>query len=191
MTDIIDTAEKGRLRVRLVPDENARNPREDDDNLAHVITIDTHLGCYKAVDQNGGPLANAWKRVSWNRWKGVDIFTRYARIFHDAIVIESRPERGPVSLWYLMGEDAQDLGILPEGYLDAERVEYEAWVQGEVYGWIIEEAVERQRTDDEHDIRTAWEEVDSCYGHYGYAWAAAQAREALAFYTSKMKAPAA
>ncbi|MFE7124058.1 hypothetical protein [Streptomyces sp. NPDC057617] len=185
MHDIIDTTEDGRFRVRLVQDEDAINPREDFDHLAHVITIDTHLGWCAPVDTDGGPLADAWDRVSWNRWKGVDTFTRWARIFHNAIVIESRPERGAVSLWYLMGEDAEDLGILPEAYLDAERAEYQAWADGEVYGYIVEEAVDWVRADDATETRTKWEEVDSCYGHYGFEWAASAARDALRFYTAK------
>ncbi|MFG2147587.1 hypothetical protein ACGFRG_25895 [Streptomyces sp. NPDC048696] len=132
MDNIIATTTDGRFRVRLVPDEDARNPREDFDHLAHVVTIDTHLGQYTPIDKDGGPFAEAWDRVSWNRWKGIEIFTRWAGIFHDAIVIESRPARGPVSLWYLLREDAEDLGMLPEAYLDAERAEYEAWAEGDV-----------------------------------------------------------
>ncbi|OII68301.1 hypothetical protein [Streptomyces sp. CC77] len=184
MTNVIATSTDGRFRVRLVHDECATNPREDFDHLAHVITIDTHLGYYAPVDKDGGPLAEAWDRVSWNRWQGVEIFTRWARIFHNAIVIESRPERGPVSLWYLLREDAEDLGMLPEAYLDAERAEYEAWAEGDVYGYIVEEAVDWLRADAD-EAMTTWEEVDSCWGHYGYDWAADAARAALRTHTSK------
>ncbi|MFF4701068.1 hypothetical protein [Streptomyces chattanoogensis] len=184
MDNIIATTTDNRFRVRLVPDEYAGNPREDFDHLAHVITIDTHLGQYAHIDKDGGPLAEAWDRVSWNRWRGVEIFTRWARIFHGAIVIESRPARGPVSLWYLLREDAEDLGMLPEAYLDAERTEYEAWAEGDVYGYIVEEAVDWLRADAD-DTMSTWEEVDSCWGHYGYGWAAAQARAALEAHTSK------
>ncbi|MEU3050151.1 hypothetical protein ABZ705_27205 [Streptomyces sp. NPDC006984] len=183
MTEIIATTDDGRFRVRLVHDEYTTNPREDFDHLAHVITIDTHLGQYAPVDKTGGPLAEAWNRVSRDRWKGIETFTRWAGIFHNAIVIESRPPRGPVSLWYLMRDDAEDLGMLPEAYLDAERKEYEAWADGEVYGYIVEEAVDWVRTDGEAETMSTWEEVDSCWGHYGYEWAAAEARRALAFYT--------
>ncbi|MEU7643326.1 hypothetical protein [Streptomyces huasconensis] len=185
MTDIIATTHDGRFRVRLVPDEYATNPRQDFDHLAHVITIDTHLGQYAPIDKDGGPLAEAWNRVSWNRWQGVEIFTRWARIFHNAIVIESRPARGPVSLWYLLREDAEDLGMLPEGYLDAERAEYEAWAEGDVYGYVIEERVPYTRVGDYDGFIEIWEEVDSCWGHYGYDWAAAQARAAMDSHTSK------
>ncbi|PCG86387.1 hypothetical protein CIB93_09145 [Streptomyces sp. WZ.A104] len=191
MTEIIATTDDGRFRVRLATDEHATNPRHDYDHLAHVITVDTHLGQYEPVDKDGGPLAEAWNRVSWNRWKGIETFTRWASIFHNAIVIESRPAHGPVSLWYLMREDAEDLGMLPEGYLDAERKEYEAWAEGDVYGYIVEEAVDWVRADDEGETMSTWEEVDSCWGHYGYEWATAEARRALAFYVGKRQVVAA
>ncbi|MEV5136277.1 hypothetical protein AB0K71_15595 [Streptomyces syringium] len=184
MTNVIATSTDGRFRVRLVPDECATNPREDFDHRAHVITIDTHLGHYAPIDKDGGPLAGAWDRVSWNRRRGIDIFTRWAGIFHNAIVIESRPKRGPVSLWYLLREDAEDLGMLPEAYLDAERAEYEAWAEGDVYGYVVEEAVDWLRADVD-EAMTTWEEVDSCWGHYGYDWAASAARAALRTHTSK------
>lgn len=191
MTEIIATSTDGRFRVRLVPDECAQNPRLDFDHLAHVITIDTHLGQYAPIDKDGGPLAEAWDRVSWNRWQGIETFTRWARIFHNAIVIESRPARGPVSLWYLLREDAEDLGMLPEAYLDAERAEYEAWAEGDVYGYIVEEAVDWLRVDDEGESMSTWEEVDSCWGHYGYEWAASAARHALALHVGKQQVTAA
>ncbi|NEA50429.1 hypothetical protein [Streptomyces sp. SID10815] len=184
MHDIIATTPDGRFRVRLVPDEDAINPREDFDHLAHVLTIDTHGGWYAPIDKDGGPLADAWERVSWNRWQGIETFTRWARIYHNAIVIESRPERGPVSLWYLLGEDAEDLGILPEAYLDAERAEYQAWAEGDVYGYVVEQAVDWVRADDPQETRSDWEEVDSCWGHYGFEWAVAAAREALDRHTA-------
>ncbi|MFF4528153.1 hypothetical protein ACFY1P_02670 [Streptomyces sp. NPDC001407] len=189
MDNIIATTTDGRFRVRLVPDEDARSPREDFDHLAHVVTIDTHLGQYAPIDKDGGPFAEAWERVSWNRWKGIEIFTRWANIFHDAIVIESRPARGPVSLWYLLREDAEDLGMLPEAYLDAERAEYEAWADGDVYGYVVEEAVDWLRADAD-DTMSTWEEVDSCWGHYGFDWAVSAARHALTFYVGKQRVTA-
>ncbi|WP_406257388.1 hypothetical protein [Streptomyces chartreusis] len=91
VTDVLHTTEDGRFRVRLVPDPDARNPRTDDTNLVHVITIDTFHGRNLPVDKDGGPLAAVWERLKWNRWKGVDIFTRYVAIVHGGIVLESAP----------------------------------------------------------------------------------------------------
>ncbi|MFJ7202127.1 hypothetical protein ACIQWR_01130 [Streptomyces sp. NPDC098789] len=190
MHETIATTDDGRFRVRLVPDGDARNPRDDFDHLAHVITIDTHLGYYNTIDEDGGPFAHAWDRVSWNRWKGVETFTRWARIFHGAIVIESRPALGPVSLWYLMREDAEDLGMLPEAYLDAERAEYQAWAEGDVYGYIVEEAVDWLRADDQGTTMSTWEAIDTCWGHYGFDWAVTAAKQALALHIGRQQVPA-
>ncbi|MEU7030076.1 hypothetical protein AB0A60_25765 [Streptomyces sp. NPDC046275] len=191
--DILATTDDGRFRVRLVRDEHPENPRNDDETLAHVITIDTHLGHYHPVDKDGGPLAEAWERLKWNRRTGVDTFMRYVSIMHDGIVLESSPERGPRSLWYVTGEEARaiDGGLLTEGYVEAEMQEYEAWATGDVWGFVVEERVGWTRDDDPHQFMETWEPVDDCWGFYGGPYARAQAREALAFYASRAAAPAA
>ncbi|MGA5019275.1 hypothetical protein ACPCAA_17885 [Streptomyces griseoincarnatus] len=181
MSDVLATTEDGRFRVRLVLDEHADNPRHDAETLAHVITIDTHLGQYTPVDPKGGPLAWAWERLKWNRWTGVDTFTRYVSIFHGGIVLESSPTNGPRSLWYMTGAEAValDAGLLTEGYIEAEMEEYEAWASGDVWGFIVEE------TDEPDADEPEWEHVDSCFGFYGRPYARAQAREALDFYAAR------
>jgi hypothetical protein len=185
--DVLATTDDGRFRVRLVRDEHAENPRNDGETLVHVITIDTHLGQYHPVDKDGGPLAGAWERLKWNRWTGVDIFTRYVSIMHGGIVLESSPERGPRSLWYVTGEEARaiDGGLLTEGYVEAEMQEYEAWAEGDVWGFIVEERVGWTRDDDPDESMETWEHVDSCFGFYGKPYARSQAREALRFYAAR------
>ncbi|EFL15348.1 hypothetical protein [Streptomyces sp. C] len=181
MTDVLSTTDDGRLRVRLVRDEHAENPRNDAETIAHVITIDTHLGQYGPVDQDGGPLAHIWRRLAWNQWKGVETFERYVAIMHGGVVLESSPERGPRSLWYVTGEEALalDAGLLTEGYVEAEMQEYEAWLAGDVWGFVVEE------TDQPDADEPEWAEVDSCHGFYGGPFARAQARDALRFYAGR------
>ncbi|MER8116301.1 hypothetical protein [Streptomyces sp. NPDC094031] len=181
MTNVLDTTDDGRYRIRLVHDDHAPNPRHDRDTLVHVITIDTHLGQYIPVDRDGGPLAEAWHRLCWNRWKGVDIFTRYVKIFHGGTVLESAPARGARSLWYMTGEEmvALDAGLLSEGYIEAEMEEYEAWAEGDTWAWVIEERVGWTRDSDPDESMDTWETVDSCSGYYGASWARKVAREAL------------
>lgn len=187
MSDVLATTEDGRYRVRLVLDEHPENPRNDAETLAHVVTIDTHLGQYHPVDKDGGPLAWAWERLKWNRWTGIDIFTRYVSIFHGGIVLESAPINGPRSLWYMTGEEAAalDAGLLTEGYIEAEMQEYEAWAEGDVWGFVVEERVDWTRDDDEDEHMQTWEHVDSCFGFYGKPYARSQAREALQFYAAR------
>ena len=55
------------------------------------------------------------------------------------------------------------------------RNELEAWAEGEVYGFVVEDAVRIQgiktyyngEREDEPYIDTQWEESDSCWGFYG------------------------
>ncbi|SNS49947.1 hypothetical protein [Actinacidiphila glaucinigra] len=181
MSEALATTEDGRLRARLVRDEHAENPRKDADTEVHVITIDTHLGQYPPVDPKGGPLAHIWRRLAWNQWKGIEAFTRYVAIMHGGIVLESGPDNGPRSLWYMTGEEMYhlDRGLLSEGYIEAEMQEYEAWLSGDVWTVVIEQ------TDDPEADEPEWEAVDTVSGFYGGPYARAQAREALRFYAAR------
>jgi hypothetical protein len=178
--DVIASTNDGRVRVRLVLDDHPFNPRADYDNLGHAITLGPSWQA--PIDQDAGPLASGWARIA-DRENAVELFTRWARTFYDAIVIESASRVGPAALWYLLGEDARDLPPAPEAYLDAERQEYEAWAEGEVYAWVIEKRVTWTTDDDEVDQpRHGWEAIDSCGGHYGHDWATHAAHEALDLY---------
>jgi hypothetical protein len=61
--------------------------------------------------------------------------------------------------------------------------EMQAWRDGEVYGWILEERVTWAQVDPpvvgENVEMETWEHLDSCWGYYGRAWAEQSAREAL------------
>lgn len=58
--------------------------------------------------------------------------------------------------------------------------EYRAYLNGEVYGYVIEKRVTWQRQDDPTITRQEWEETDSCYGFYGESdYALEAAKEAL------------
>ncbi|MFI0985045.1 hypothetical protein [Streptomyces exfoliatus] len=187
MSHIIATTEDDRFRVRLVRDEAPANPREHGSGRVHVLTIDTHLGRYLPVDADGGPLAAAWDRLKWDRWKGVETFIRYVSIMHGGIVLESAPQSGPRSLWYMTGDEilALDAGLLTEGYVEAEMEEYEAWAEGDVWGYVIEEYADWTRDGRPDESMTTWGEVDSGFDLYGGPWARACAREALAHHVAR------
>ena len=69
---------------------------------------------------------------------------------------------------YWEKEDCYDL-------CDGIRNELEAWAKGEVYGFVVEDAVRIQgiktyyngEREDESYIDTQWEQSDSCWGYYG------------------------
>jgi hypothetical protein len=191
VTDIIETSSDGRYRLRLEPDTDAHNPRTMYDNLTHVITLPDNY--YADVDKDGGgPLEDGWRQIK-HRENAVELFTRWARIFHGAVAIEDRPHDGPGTIWYLMPEAIAEV-TGPEECIRSELAEYRAWARGEVYGHIIEKAVTWKPVTDEHEDvivgeRTTWEEVTdgSCWGLITYEWAEREAREQFTAYLESIR----
>jgi hypothetical protein len=60
---------------------------------------------------------------------------------------------------------------------EAELNEWRAYVEGDVWGYVVERKVDLSMTD--CDVIESWEEVDSCWGFYGEEWAEQAAVEAL------------
>jgi hypothetical protein len=180
MSDVLKTS--GQYRVRLEQDSDPVNPREDYDHVTYVVTVpDSHY-----VDVAGpGPLSDRWDHIK-HRSDAVDLFTRWARISHSAVVEHHTPNNGPVSVWYMLPEGIAEV-TNPLEYLRGDVQEYQNWADGEVYGYIIEKSVEWERADGEDETRTTWEEVEdgSCWGLIGFDYAAQAAEEALSPYESE------
>jgi hypothetical protein len=178
MTDesIIATSDDGRMRVRLVTDEDAPNPRTFYDHITHVIT--PTQSDWIDVDADGGPLQHGWDHFR-TRADGEAMFVRWARIFHGAVVVEDRPVRGAWSFWYLMPAAFDEIGVPAEQYIKGDIAEYRAWADGEVYRYVVERGVDWIRRDDERESMTTWEEVDSCGRYYGWEFAGQAAKYAL------------
>lgn len=183
MEEILETA--GQYRVRLETDQDPTNPRTDQDNLCHVITVPGSR--YIDVDANGGPLQDGWDLIK-DRADAVEVFTRWARTFHGAVVEYHTPERGANSVWYLMPDQFAEVPD-PKKHIGAEITEYQNWADGEVYGYIIEKSVAWMPTDEEDcenlGERTTWEHVDSCWGYVGYEYAKSAALEEFAPHKAK------
>lgn len=192
--DVLETA--GRYRVRLVVQQDSQdcNPRtEQDCNLTNVITPKGQR--YIDVDKDGGPLAEGWERIEDRYVDAVPVFTRWARIFHGATVVEHRPHDGAWSLWYVMPEKLAETALSAAQLIEVEQNEYQRWAEGEVYGHIVEKDVTRiprdaeDRDDPELDDETReWEHVDSCWGYIGREYAEEAAREAFEPYAEEAKA---
>lgn len=190
MTETVETS--GKYRVRLVVQEDGENanPRtEQDCNLANVITPAGQR--YIDVDKDGGPLQDGWDRVS-GRDDAVDVFTRWAKIFHGAVVIEDRPHDGAWSIWYMTAENQAQIVTPAEEAVRLEIEEYRLWAEGEVYGYVIEKDVTRiprdaeDRDDPDVDDETReWEDVESCWGYIGRDYATTMAREAFVPYAKE------
>lgn len=136
MSEILAVA--GDYRVRLERDWDAENPRERPTCVAHVITIEPGRSGYEEVDsRGGGPLEDAWSEVlsrGYSLSRTEEIFTRWARVYHHAIVVFYAPIEGPRTLWYVLPSDmAGSYGVLAQ-----EMWEYADWLHGEVYRYILE-----------------------------------------------------
>lgn len=176
-------ATNGNLRVRLVTDECGDNPRDEYDYVAHALTVPSHH--YRDIDKDGGPLASAWRdlhnRYHWSN--AVEIFQRWARIYHGATTLYDTPHIGANAVWYVLPDVfGPEPTADPIGLLKSERDEYRAWANGEVYGYVIERRVTWSATSDEYPDRDTWEHVDSVYGYIGYEYAESAARLAYAHF---------
>ena len=167
------------LRVRIVQDDDASNPREEYDHLGSVVSVPSAR--YHPVDRHGGELESAWHRL-WDRYdseNGVEIFQRYARIYHGAHTLYDA-NGSPEAVWYILPDAiAQEQISDPAALLAGERDEYRAWANGEVYGYVIERRVTWTAVDDPDDQypdHDTWEHIDSVFGYIGYEYAAESAR---------------
>ncbi|WP_327292475.1 hypothetical protein [Streptomyces sp. NBC_01198] len=164
---IIETVkDDGKVRVRIVIDPAPSNPRGAAGALdCHALTIDTHMGHYVEVDPTGGPLEEGWSRISWRAKDAVDIFERWARIYHGAVTHFSHKIDGAVVIWYSLPSYWRHQEYDREtvrNYLIRTDDEYRAWASGEVYAvvkerlviWVNEETgEERQEWTPVHSVR--------------------------------------
>lgn len=184
MTDMDILEKAGEYRLVLKQDTDASSPREDQDcNLANVIT---HKGqrCLD-VDEDGGPLEEGWRRIESRYVNAFPVFARWARIFHGATAVEQWPHGGARSLWYVMPGKLAETTVSAEKIIEEEVEEYRKWVNGEVYGYVIEKSVGWQRSDGGVGVLVTWEGVESCWGHIGREYAEEAAREAFAPYAEE------
>lgn len=176
-TEILDQTEN--LRVRLVYDMNAQNPRDEFDHVANVVTLPNAR--HTDVDKEGGPLAYGWRYLldRYYLTEAAETFERWARIFHGAVTMYDSSHDGAACVWYLTGEVIEREGIAdPMACLKAERDEYRAWAEGDVWGYVIERRVTWTLMDADDEMHT-WEHEESCFGFYGLEYAEESASEAF------------
>lgn len=183
--DIVGITENGRYRARLERDQHPVNPRTDYDHITHVITPRGQR--YVDVDEDGGPLQDAWDRVA-DRDDAVEVFTRYARIFHGVVVVEDRPVDGAWSLWYMTPEQIKEVSTPPEEFISSEIQEYRNWAEGEVYVSVIEERATWARAEvSKAGTMQTWETVESCGDLNGWDCAKSYALEQLSYWGTVLK----
>lgn len=186
-----------RVRIEYDEDSSACDPREYDE-LVEIVTPD-HNMTEHTTDARFAREHDAL----YERGLG-GAFGRYLKIFHGitALPVYKYEHSGvALSTGSFLGRAQHaewDSGMIGWAYIrpDAERwpdMDEEAilsgsveelgkWMNGEVYGWIVEEKVTGTKVydgDQDDEEFAEWTEGDSCWGFIGYDYAQEAAREAL------------
>lgn len=160
-------------RARLIVDEDADEPWGD--ALAPALLIDRSAcpriaaGVYQA--RHSDRIVHAWQHFTSH-----DLFTRYLRLQHGTTTIESAAA-GDLTVLTLDTTDYRThVGITGAANLTSEREEWQAWLDGEVYGVIVEHhTTARHCVHCGHTEPSRWVEVDASWGFYGRTYAAERA----------------
>ena len=207
----VETPDGMTYRALIVQDDDPMAP--ENDGGCPIVQIDCDYGTVRAnmtgygvcVEYDDGIATaprfdNAAEVIAYFAYQlgdkraAIDTFERYLRIYHDGNLVEYGPNRATDytyvayvtrTLWESWG----NAGEVGKADLD----EWRAYVEGSVYGVVIEElttwtrdapcADREGRVSD--DTRETWETVDSCGGFYGYEYAEESAREQLAYFSGK------
>lgn len=192
-SEVLET--RGGYRVRLALDEDAQEP--DDDGQSPLLRIDPGRLCTvtahvspgsrphdldERVEQAAAHLFDTYRQA-----KAQEILGRWLRAY---LGVTATEWYWSDSYWYVTYDSAdwRAWAGAPEGSVDMS--DYRAWVNGEVYGYVIEKQITWRAvnpvTDDpayaEYPDRVTWEEIEdggSSWGYYGHEWAEQAAREAF------------
>jgi hypothetical protein len=205
--DVDVVAQRGDYRVRIEPDEDgyASNPREF--MATEIVGPDLRRW---TVRTERAKFQREFDEI-YDRLGG-DVFPRYMRIFHDIEVVpvfmyehssvalstgsfigraqHAEWDSGQVGFAYITPEKLEETGISDvEGAMSSEVEELGRWMNGEVYGYIVEKKVrysktyylseDRYKTEDGEE----WVEVEdgACWGIIGYEWAEDMGKNALTY----------
>lgn len=123
-------------------------------------------------------------------------FERYCRIFHGTTGFAYRGPDRSTDYCYIALDTAhwrEAMGL--DRPVEVEMTEWEAYIDGDVWGVVIERKVvtrsERLTIAGDHlgfEVREEWEEESSCWGYYGDDYAREAAVEGLGHYEPKGEA---
>ena len=193
--------ERDDVRVRIVLDDSPEQPY--DCSSSPILRIEKiGYGSVRAVFVDTGEMRphqedeyviNAvqhWETTPSDRdWH---LMEKYLRAFFGVTIIETYWSE---SFWYVTYNSKawrKSIGfdgvIAPEDDDDPAKPsleEYQAWCEGECYGYVVEKKVTWRKVDpttddpDYLDEMHTWETVDSCWGFYGDEYVKEAAREAF------------
>lgn len=178
------------MRLRLVRDDFPAEPYHDGQSpILRLYPLGGVGWRADYIDSIGGypPAAIDDIAAAGSRWgRDRELFERYLRMFHGTTAVQWYDGRcGGGDYVYVTFDTAdwrQHHGIA-DGQIDViDMSEWQAYCEGDVYGYIIEEHAAWQGTDSAGaviDTMQTWETVDSCWGFYGFDHAEQAARQAV------------
>lgn len=186
--NVIETNEtpdgEPRYRLRLVMDEYPDEP--ENDGQSPLMRLENRGAGWRAehVMVGSRPTGDDTRiedaAAKWGTPTGKDWpkFEKYLRAYYGVTTIETYSTR---DYWYVTYDpDAwREWSGAPAGSVDMS--EWQAYCEGEVYGWVIEMRVTWHDVGGQLPDQHTWEEVPedgSCWGYYGYKWAKEAATEA-------------
>lgn len=190
--------ENENYRVRIVADDSGEKPYDEGSVPILSREFGSYRGQFEAVNTQGEEYA-ATVTDAWNRFnRDDDVLARWLRIFHGAysvlwdssqynayLAFDTAAWRESVGLTDEFLESATgDNSKIAEGSLN----EIMAWADGEVYGYVLERRfktvtryIDPVSGVDVREVEASdvWEEIDSCYGFYGWDSVKEAAEEAF------------
>lgn len=168
--DSMIVEERNGYRVRLEYDDSPEEPYCE--FASPLLRYDG--GRTEHVAGTGGLCAGEIEHAAREHGAPYDrdfrIFEKYLRAYHGVTQVETWHSG---NYWYITYDDASWRAAAGTEPGSASMDYYQAWCTGDVYGWIIER---------ENPDSGEWEDVDSCWGYYGWEWAKESALEAFADY---------
>jgi hypothetical protein len=156
-----------RRRARLVHDDYAGEP--DGDALAPALLV-ANRGRPRFATGVYVPVQAQQIVAAWSGLADRDLFGRYLRICHGVttVAVVSTAEVNVVI--FDTADFRRHVGITTPADLAGERAEWQAWLDGEVYGVIVERHHTGTTTWDDGTITatSAWREVDAVWGLFGH-----------------------
>lgn len=183
--------ENDNLRVRLEHDDSGEKPY--DEGAVPILSRPFRYGRWEAVNDQANDYVSLLNQLQDEFEE--DVIDRFIRIFLGAYSVMRDSSENNFYIAFDTAEWREHVGLTDE-WLDrpgndrtelakGSLTEVLAWANGEVYGYILERRVlthttytnpvtgETIRELDGED----WEQIDSCWGFYGWEYAEQEAKE--------------
>lgn len=191
--------ERGAFRVKIVADEYPQEPEFEAGCPVLYVPFRyydgrVHFQGY-GKDLIDGERALSYLVGQLGRWEGIEAFERWVRIFHGGDVTSFDSREG-THIAYTSLAHYEEWGLDPESeHAKADISEWQAYVEGDVWGVVVEEMVTTRtiRRDsmgrfmsDTTDVD--WDEIESVWGYYGHEYAVEEAKREIEDYATTKSA---